>query len=79
MTSSTYFGNVGAEVAGIADDGIGNFSGGVLSLSTIPAGATILEATLYSMDVGSPDTQNALFDAVNLVLARKSIQTDCFR
>lgn len=66
MTSATYSGHFGAELRGFADDALDTVSKGAFNLSTIPAGATIVRATMYSLDVGSADSQNASFDGMAL-------------
>jgi hypothetical protein len=66
MTSATYLGHYGAELRGFADDALDTVSKGAFNLSTIPAGATIVRATMYSLDVGSANSQNASFDGIAL-------------
>jgi hypothetical protein len=75
MTSAVYFGNVGAELRGFADDGTDTDSGGSFTLSNIPAGANILRATLHSMDVGSSTIQTANFNG-NLIGAGTEVDSD---
>ncbi len=60
-TSSTFNGNVGVEVAAYPDVGGGSTTGN-FTLSTIPAGATILQATLYSSNYFGAVTPDAIFD-----------------
>lgn len=74
-TSATYFGNVGAELRGFADDGTDTTSGGSFTLSNIPAGALILRATLHSMDVGTSNVQSAFFNG-NLLGAGTEVDSD---
>jgi hypothetical protein len=65
-TSFSLDGYVGAEVAGFAAAGLNNHFG-TLSLNTVPAGATIEKAFLYTNNYFAPGaTPTAVFNANNL-------------
>ena len=59
VTSSTFSGNVGVEVA--AYPCAGSPCAGTLTLSTLPAGATILDATLYGNNYFASPSVSATF------------------
>jgi len=65
MTSSlTFEGNYGVEVAAFATDSTGSPTGSLM-LSTIPAGATMVSATLYGHNWASA-TRSATFTSTPL-------------
>jgi len=64
-TTFQQMGNLGLEVAG-ARGGNTLITGGTFTLNDLPAGATVLKATLYASQVDNPNGQDAEFAGVDL-------------